>query len=156
MNTDSDLGVWFPPRPLEGGTPTRRVGGAFAISLWVCPLEMKAGGVLGGGFGKGFWELELTKDGKLKWGGAIVTETAADRVGVGCWYHVVISGDAVGRWGAIANRVCAYVGGNVALCYRVRVLRVVCGTLTLNAGRYASDTQRSTLAIAYGYRTPRP
>lgn len=27
MNTDSDRGVWFPPRPREGGTPMRRVGG---------------------------------------------------------------------------------------------------------------------------------
>ena len=27
MNTDSDRGVWFPPRPRDGGTPTSRVGG---------------------------------------------------------------------------------------------------------------------------------
>ena len=25
------LGVWLPPRPLEGGTPTRRVGGVEAV-----------------------------------------------------------------------------------------------------------------------------
>ena len=30
MNTDSDRGVWFPPRPREGGTPTSRVGGGVA------------------------------------------------------------------------------------------------------------------------------
>jgi hypothetical protein len=28
---DSDRGVWFPPRPLEGGTPTSR-GGALALA----------------------------------------------------------------------------------------------------------------------------
>lgn len=27
MKTDSERGVWLPPRPREGGTPTRRVGG---------------------------------------------------------------------------------------------------------------------------------
>jgi len=32
MKIDSDLGVWLPPRPLEGGTPTRRVGGVLALA----------------------------------------------------------------------------------------------------------------------------
>ena len=27
MKTDSERGVWFPPRPLEGGTPT-------SLALW--------------------------------------------------------------------------------------------------------------------------
>jgi hypothetical protein len=27
MNTDSERGVWLPPRPFEGGTPTSLVGG---------------------------------------------------------------------------------------------------------------------------------
>lgn len=34
MNTDSERGVWFPPRPREGGTPTRRVGGGVADADW--------------------------------------------------------------------------------------------------------------------------
>ena len=29
---DSDRGVWFPPRPLEGGTPTSRVGGVLTLA----------------------------------------------------------------------------------------------------------------------------
>ena len=29
---DSDRGVWFPPRPLEGGTPTNRVGGVLTLA----------------------------------------------------------------------------------------------------------------------------
>jgi hypothetical protein len=32
MKIDSDLGVWLPPRPLDGGTPTRRVGGVLALA----------------------------------------------------------------------------------------------------------------------------
>ena len=41
MKTDSERGVWFPPRPREGGTPTRRVGGGVwdadcaASSAWI-------------------------------------------------------------------------------------------------------------------------
>ena len=31
MKTDSDLGVWLPPRPLEGGTPTSLVVGELAV-----------------------------------------------------------------------------------------------------------------------------
>jgi hypothetical protein len=27
MKMDSERGVWFPPRPFEGGTPTSLVGG---------------------------------------------------------------------------------------------------------------------------------
>ena len=29
---DSDRGVWLPPRPLEGGTPTSRVGGVLTLA----------------------------------------------------------------------------------------------------------------------------
>lgn len=41
MNTDSERGVWLPPRPREGGTPTSRVGGGVwdadcaASSAWM-------------------------------------------------------------------------------------------------------------------------
>jgi hypothetical protein len=41
IDMDSDRGVWFPPRPFEGGTPTNLVGGevgleaASAISDWI-------------------------------------------------------------------------------------------------------------------------
>ena len=39
MNTDSERGVWFPPRPLEGGTPTRRVGGVLAVAVEAASSE---------------------------------------------------------------------------------------------------------------------
>ena len=32
MKTDSDHGVWFPTRPLDGGTPTSRVGGVLTLA----------------------------------------------------------------------------------------------------------------------------
>lgn len=32
MKTDSERGVWFPPRPFEGGTPTSLVGGEEALA----------------------------------------------------------------------------------------------------------------------------
>lgn len=32
MKMDSDRGVWLPPRPLEGGTPTIRVGAFEALA----------------------------------------------------------------------------------------------------------------------------
>ena len=32
MKIDSDLGVWLPPWPLEGGTPTRHIGGVLAVA----------------------------------------------------------------------------------------------------------------------------
>ena len=41
MNTDSERGVWLPPRPRDGGTPTSRVGGGVcdadcaASSAWM-------------------------------------------------------------------------------------------------------------------------
>jgi len=40
MKTDSDLGVWFPPRPFEGGTPTSRVGGVLALADAASSAEM--------------------------------------------------------------------------------------------------------------------
>ena len=33
MKTDSERGVWFPPRPREGGTPTSFVGGGVAFAV---------------------------------------------------------------------------------------------------------------------------
>jgi hypothetical protein len=32
MKTDSERGVWLPPRPLEGGTPISREGGEVALA----------------------------------------------------------------------------------------------------------------------------
>ena len=32
MKTDSERGVWLPPRPLEGGTPIKREGGGAALA----------------------------------------------------------------------------------------------------------------------------
>ena len=34
MKTDSDRGVWLPPRPREGGTPMSLVGGGVADADW--------------------------------------------------------------------------------------------------------------------------
>lgn len=41
MNTDSERGIWLPlpPRPLEGGTPTRRVGGVLALAMEAASSE---------------------------------------------------------------------------------------------------------------------
>ena len=39
MNTDSERGVWFPPRPLEGGTPTSRVGGVLEVAMEAASSE---------------------------------------------------------------------------------------------------------------------
>lgn len=32
MQTDSERGVWLPPRPLEGGTPMSREGGGVVLA----------------------------------------------------------------------------------------------------------------------------
>jgi hypothetical protein len=67
-----------------------RLGDAFTITAWVCVLEARPGGILGGDG----WSLELAKGAALKFstGAAAAVETPAERVGVGQWYHVAVAG----------------------------------------------------------------
>jgi hypothetical protein len=41
MRMDSGRGVWLPPLPFEGGTPTKRVGGAGLAAAEACSISIR-------------------------------------------------------------------------------------------------------------------
>lgn len=97
--------------------------GDFSVSAWICPLEVRAGGLLGHGDARYGWSLQLLPNNAIRFTiGRTNVDTIPNRIGFGQWYHLV----------AICNRtagVSLYVNGELAQSSKAAPRDITTGTL---------------------------